>query len=119
MDEIENIQKLTTLYHAALILKSEMNEVVGIQTQPLNPEDISFEKMKHLIPDYLSQFLKWSCSASLKDELKICSIAQSMIYVNSNGTKKTQKHVGIAMGMKNSSRSKEYITVLNRHGDCI
>ena len=118
-NEIAEDQNLTTLYRAANILKAEMEGTSGIETFPLNPEDIEFEKVKELVPLNLIKFLKWSCGESDNKVRKIYSIAQTMIYVASNGTKKMPKQVGIAVGMKNSSRSKEFITVLNRHGDSI
>ena len=51
--------------------------------------------------------------------LKLLSIAQSMVYVVSSGIKKMPKHVAIGIALRNSLRAKEFITILNRHGDCI
>ena len=48
------------LYHAAIILLSEINGATGIETQPLNVFDISIQKATEVVPARLQQFLRWS-----------------------------------------------------------
>ena len=47
------------LYHAALILRTDMKDTFGTETQPLNVSDLSLEKTKEVLPTRLQQFLRW------------------------------------------------------------
>lgn len=130
------------LYHAAIILRSEMKSVTGIETQPLNVSDISIPKATEVVPARLKQFLRWllqSQRASFEGEglsiddpkdlnesvLKenetrnILAIGQDIISCKSGGRKKMPKNVGLGLAMKTMVRGKEIITMLNHHGHCV
>ena len=44
------------LYQAAIILKEALQSSTGIETTPLNPYDITFEKAKDVVPNTATQF---------------------------------------------------------------
>ena len=107
------------LHHAGLILKQTIKSVLAIETQPLDPSLISLGKMEEVVPVELLQFLKQVCGEEKGMHLKLLSAAQSLIYIASSGRKIMPKHVALAMSLKTALRSKDYITVINRLGDCI
>ena len=65
------------------------------------------------------KFLQILCGEKERNLLKVLSIAQSITYVVSNGMKKMPKHVAIGVALRNSLRAIEFITILNRHEDCV
>ena len=56
------------------MIVNDINKVNGIDTQPLNTDDVSIEKTKELIPASLTQLLTLLCNGG--KEHKILSIAQ-------------------------------------------
>ena len=48
--------KSVTLYHATAILRSNINEAVGIPFQPLNPRDISEKRSEAIVSDDIYNF---------------------------------------------------------------
>ena len=121
------------LYHAAIILRSEMKSVTGIETQPLNVSDISIQKATEVVPASLKQFLRWLLQSQrafegeglsiddpndlnesvLKENetRNILAIGQDIISCNSGGRKKMPKNVGLGLAMKTMVRGKEIITM--------
>lgn len=100
------------LYHAAVILRNEIKDVAGIETNPLNVSNFSLEKANKLVPSRLQLFLKWVMQSQrahdadlspiegesqdqsdLKDteRRKILAIGQDIITCNSGGRKKMPK----------------------------
>ena len=118
-EEIREDDNARILYYTSLILKQEIQASSGIETQPLSPNDITMDAMIKIVPNRLLQFLQWVCGESESKKLKVLAIGQSMIYTQSNGTKMMPKQVGIGMAIKSALRSKEYLTMLNRHADSI
>ena len=53
------------------------------------------------------------------DSDKVQSIAQDIVSAASNGKKRMPKNVGLGVSLKNSLRSKEYITHLNQLGHSV
>ena len=51
-----SIDKSVTLYHAAAILRSYINDVVGIPYQPLDPRNISVESSENIVSDEIYNF---------------------------------------------------------------
>lgn len=137
MQPIEDT-KLQVLYHAALILRSELKEVEGIETQPLNVSDLCAEKANDIIPPELHQFLRWlmqsqrslngeqtiisdesdfnNADAPKSETRKILSIAQDIVTCYSCARKKMPKNVGLGLAIKTMVRGKEIIQMLNRLG---
>ena len=103
------------MYYAATIIKNALSQCQGITTNPLNPSDICLNKIKSNIPNELLYVLHNICGDKKED--KIFSIAQDISA--SNKTLKMPKNVELALALKRSLRSKEYITLLNRFGHCI
>ena len=91
----------------------------GIETTPSNPYDITFEMVKDVAPNIVTQFLEFFIGKANKSTTRILSIAQDLIFVTSNGRIKKSKHVGLAFSMKNDLRTKTHISPLNRLGACI
>ena len=117
-EEIVNDYKSNVIYHAASILRQEISSVKGIIIESLNPDDISENTIVKNLLDLLLKFLQTLCGEKERNLLKVLSIAQSITYVVSNGMKKMPKHVAIGVALRNSLRAKEFITILNRNGDC-
>ena len=42
-----------------MILKEALQSLTGIETTPLNPYDITFEKPKDVVPNIATQFLEF------------------------------------------------------------
>ena len=51
-----SIDKSVTLYHAAAILRSYINDVVRIPYQPLDPRNISVESSENIVSDEIYNF---------------------------------------------------------------
>ena len=49
----------TVLYHASQILRADLRECSGLETSPLNPNDITNSNASNIIPDSLFKFLQW------------------------------------------------------------
>ena len=58
MQEIIKDEKAKILRYAAKILKQKIEKVNGIETLPLNPEDISLAVMERVVPEHLKHFLQ-------------------------------------------------------------
>ena len=58
-DMIENpdVNEEKILQRAAVILLNEINEVETISIHPLNPDDVSAEKVATVVPEKLKKFL--------------------------------------------------------------
>ena len=117
MQVIVKDEKVKILRYAAKVLKQEIEKVNGIETLPLNPDDISLAAMKKVVPEHLKHFLHCLCGASEHKLLKILSIAQSIIFVSSDLQKKMPKQVGLGESLKACLRSREYIILLNKFGE--
>ena len=115
IDEPRNAIK-QVLITATDILKSEIENVEGIKIHPLNPEDMTSDSIENAIPEALKSFLNALCNGSVEKTTKIMSIAQDIISLNSGGRKRMPKNVALAISLKNSLTSKEFITYLNSLG---
>ena len=116
---IENVDVRTEqlIERVVGILKSDIQNVKGIPILPLDPEDISRETIESLVPHSLKSFLDKLCDNFGSKHGKV--IAQDIISLNSNGKKRMPKNVGLGLSLKNSTRSKEFITYLNNLGHSI
>ena len=96
---------------------------------PPSQEDINKEAAS--IPDMLYNFLGWllsqsdECKELSKGKIttlseimhhKVVLIAQDIVFIASNGSKLTPKHIALPMTMKGITRSSEVVTLLNRFG---
>ena len=119
MDVEDNDEKV--LQRAADILVRDIRRVQGISVNPLDPADVSLDNVNRIIPGKLKQFINNICMAKnvLEKQKKVLSIAQDIVTLQSNGLKKMPKHVGLAISLKSSLRSKEFIRYLNNLGHCI
>ena len=100
---------------AGQIIKADIADVRGINIHPLDQEDITDKKVKELIPASLLNLLEEICG----DSSKIKSIAQDIISAATNGKKRMPKNVGLGVSLKNSLRSKEYITHMSKLGHSV
>ena len=98
---------------------NEINEVETIPIHPLHPDDISAEKVATVVPQKLKKFLDLVCRGCTNKDRKVFSIAHDIISVNFNGKKRMPKNIGLALSLKNSIRSKEFINYLNNLSHCI
>ena len=97
------------------LVKQDIADIRGISIHPLDPEDINENKVDEIVPESLLHLLQSICG----DSRKVKSIAQDIVSAASNGKKRMPKHVGLGISLKNSLRSKEYITKLNNLGHSI
>ena len=106
-----SINKSVTLYHAAAILHSYINDVVGIPYQPLDPRNISVESSENIVSDEIYNFFYWSICPKLPEDASpvnkkgdirtsntflhrhVLSLGQDIICMRKNGKTRTPKHV--------------------------
>lgn len=95
----------------ASLIKQEIKKCTGINTKPLNTQDVSMETARQLIPDSLYLLIKQLVvsdkrarpsnalkqSTAIEDERQILSIAQDIIHCNSKGRVKLPKHTSLAI----------------------
>ena len=104
------------LERATELLKSKIDDVEDISVHPLDPSDISSGIANKLFPDELKEFLPPICNSTADTSKKVMSIAQDIISLSCRGKKKMPKNVSLGISVKNSLRSKEFITYLNNLG---
>ena len=63
-----SIDKSITLYHAAAILRSYINDVVGIPYQPLDPRNISVESSENIVSDEIYNLFYWTICPKLPED---------------------------------------------------
>ena len=110
---LTNDQKLIFVYEneniifkkADQIVSLEIDSAEGININSLDPSDISIDTAKSIVLRELWKFR--DCN------MKPLSIPQDKIYIKSKGRKKMPKHRGIAVSLKGSVSSKEFIIYLN------
>ena len=117
--ENNNTGSEVLLDRVAEMLITDISNVTGILTQPLNPMDITDEKVIEIVPESLKTFLDRLCRGCGKNKRKPLSISQDIITLYSNSKKQMLKQVGFGISLKNSLRSKEFITYLNNLGRSI
>ena len=88
--------------------KNDISNVKRILTQPVNPMDTTDEKVIEIVPDSLKTFL-----------YKLLFILQKFIALAVIVRKRMPKQPGLGIFLKNSLRSKEFITHLNNLGHSI
>ena len=88
--------------------KNDISNVKRRLTQPVNPMDTTDEKVIEIVPDSLKTFL-----------YKLLSILQKFIALAVIVRKRMPKQAGLGIFLKNSLRSKEFITHLNNLGHSI
>ena len=116
------------LLNAAQIFASALREVKGIQTCQVTAADISAAKAEETVPDVLYMFLRRIFDEAARKDAnpirmhsdkerlhrRILSVAQDMIFIDSNGSEDTPKHVGMAISLQHLTGSRTAISMLNR-----
>ena len=115
------------LYRTAKVIRKIILEHRTKIPFPLRPEVINDENFQipnllynHLacilsdLPDYVASGLVSQVNPQLC--VRILSVAQDLLFVASNGGKRTPKHVSLPMRIKHLTGLAELITVLNRLG---
>ena len=116
MQEIVKNEKAEILRYAAKVLKQEIEKLSGLETLPLNPENISLAATQGVVPEHLKRL----CGASEHKLLKILSIAQGIIlWVMMHSKRCQNKWDGLVVSLKAGLRSREYITLLNKFGESV
>ena len=101
--------------------------------RPPSVVDLFLTKTKSLIPDSLYWLQRWviakpekeddddfsspECSNS-SDERRIMMLAQDVVHCASHARAKMPKHVALGIAVRHMARSKEFITMLSRMGQC-
>ena len=117
--ENNNIRSEMLLDRVAEMLKIDISNLTEILKQPLNPMDKTDENDIEIVPDSLKTFLDKPCRNCGKNNRKLLSILQDIITLCSYSRKRTPKQVGLGISLKNSLRSKEFITYLYNLGHFI
>ena len=123
--EPEDVSLKNHVYHAAktvraALLSQERNIPWPPYSTTINEENIS-------VPTVVYNLLAWILSEDGEREDEkvnvdencqrlVLSLAQDLLYNVSKGRMKTPKHVALPIAVKNLTRSKEVITLLNRYG---
>ena len=116
------------LLNAAQILAFTLSEVKGIQTCQVTAADISAAKAEEMVPDVLFMFLRWIFDEAARKDAnllrmhsdkerllcRILSVAQDMIFIDSNGSEGTPKHLGMAISLRHFTGLRTAISMLNR-----
>ena len=105
---IEN--NIKTLHHAAMLQKDDIKRAYGIETSPLNPNDITEESARNILPPNLIKFVSLICEDSEvklpSKSTKVLSIAQDIVNVASNGRKAMPKKCCFSFSSKNKIKFK-------------
>ena len=88
------------LDRVANILKTDISNVTGILTQPLNPMDITNGKVIEIVPDSLKTFSHKLCRGCGKNNRKVLSISRNIITLCSNSRKRMPKQDGFGISLK-------------------
>ena len=91
------------LYHASQILKADLQDCNGIDTRPVNIDDLTLKSTKEIIPQSLYWILRWIISekkmdldeygdiesrcSQHADERHILMICQDIVHAASHGRK--------------------------------
>ena len=122
------------MYHAAKNIRSSLLSHDSAMPWPPYATDVSDNSIS--LPNSVCNFLTWiltdddcqpQCDADAKEvELKhnfakrlVQPFDPDLLYTVPKGRRKTPKHVGLSVAVKNLTGSKEVITLLNRFGHAI
>ena len=124
----------SVILQTASILRHEIKGCSSLNTNPVNPKEISTEKAQEIVPVSLYNLIKWTIEGpneeilntetkdiTRKDNInrQVLSIGQDLIYCVSKGSVRTPKHIGLAVSVKHMTGSKKVVTMLNRFGHAI
>ena len=117
---------LQELVHTALKIRDDLQSTQG---HAAGWGGIDKEHVDKVVPQSLHLFLSvlfggmsfLSCDEdkSANIETRICSIAQDIVYVVSNGRKLTPKHVGLGLTLHQATRSSSLVELFNSAGHTI
>lgn len=109
-----------------------LNGTKGVGTWPPRAENVTVDACKQVVPAVLFNFLAWctgmSMEVSMEDayvsvdqdqELKLMSVAQDLIHLESQGRKVTPKHAALGMTVRHMTGSSQLLGVLNGLGHCM
>ena len=118
--------KITDIYFIALEIRKLLRESKGINAEwPLDSHDLTFPHAKESIPVMLYNFLAWSIGftsdpstdkkveISSKEDAKVVSIAQDLIYAESKGKKQTHKSLALGMAVRQMTGSVRLLKILH------
>ena len=107
-----------------------MKSVQGLNDCPLDPQDVSNEKAKDLIPAVLYKFIQWLTSSERKFDAEVdlsdgllktqvhqtersaLSICQDLMFANSSGEKKCQNMLGLLLQFTTFGERKTWLLCL-------
>ena len=102
--ENNNIRSEMLLDGVAEMLRLKFSNVTGILTQPLNPMDITDEKVIEIVADSLKTLTTSVESRNCgKNDRKLLSISQDIIItLCSKNSKRMPKQLGLGISLRNS-----------------
>lgn len=126
------INKLQVLYHASMLLREKLSAVQGLATAwPPLASDINDENVKKIVEPMFFNFFAWTLGFSTdaqlssyvdvkeKQKLRINSLVQDMLLIESDGKKHTPKSISLAMAIRQLTGSSKAIEILNQFGHCM
>eukprot|EP00057_Strongylocentrotus_purpuratus_P021683 XP_011676157.1 PREDICTED: uncharacterized protein LOC105444073 [Strongylocentrotus purpuratus] len=123
-------RSLRTLYAAAQIIKTSLDDMDMKTTWPPTYDDLNITQSKKLIPWQLFNFLGWmsgvshepreeKVTVSTDDERKVLSIAQDIVYLKTKGRCVLPKHHALGMSVRHLTGSAKLIGILNGLGHSV
>ena len=117
------------IYFVALEIRKLLRDSKGINAEwPPDSHDLTSARAKESIPVMLYNFLAWSvgltCDPTMdknveissKEDAKVVSIAQDLIYAESKGKKQTHKSLALRMAVRQMTGSVRLLKVLHGLG---
>ena len=117
------------IYFVALEIRKLLRDSKGINAEwPPDSHDLTLARAKESIPVMLYNFLAWSvgftCDPTMdknveissKEDAKVVSIAQDLIYAESKGKKQTHKSLALGMAVRQMTGSVRLLKVLHGLG---
>ena len=128
----DNCSAAYQVFHAAHIIKTEIQKMENNLPWPPRPEDLTTDNIN--VPDLLFNFLCWvlyddTSSNPVSEERvdvpiatrrTVLSMAQDLVHCATSGRIKNPKHVALPLTVKHLTRSVQLVEMLNKfgHGLC-
>lgn len=126
--DYSHTQKQTELYHAAIIVRAEIDTMQDTIPWLPSPADIAEEAMS--IPHSLFNLLAWIIAGSedapvasspvsiqdVSDRKRVLSVCQDIVFCARKGRIKQPKHVALPMAVYHLTRSMQIVSLLSSFG---
>ncbi|XP_057711366.1 uncharacterized protein LOC130928664 [Corythoichthys intestinalis] len=124
-------EQTRTLYSAGLILRTILSKSPGLKCPwPPTAEDLNVCEAKAVVPVELYNLISWIIGATeeptlagyvdIPDDvnLKVISLCQEIVYLESKGRKQTPKSLCLGLTVRHLTGSSNVLSLLNKLGHC-